>query len=136
MPKHHPASKVEAPSQADFPDLKLPVPDLSEVKSLRSSAKRLSSLILQRQSLKAKIKSLEAQAGEISNQILPILFKADVKAVVVEGRTVRQMESIRRILSKTKLIEAGVSPQTIHDCEDESRSVYLGVYEPRGGEVE
>lgn len=123
--------KPPAPNPADFPDLKLPVPELEEVKKLKPVAKKLSQLILQRQALKSKIKALEAQAEEISNLVLPMLFKADVKAVKVEGRTVRQMESVRRILSKTKLIEAGVSPQTIRDCEEESRSVYLGVYEPR-----
>lgn len=95
---------------------KEPPPDLSAVPKLAKSAKKLTTMVLQRTALSEKIKALEEQKKEIDSQILPMLYRAECKRVLVEGHPVVVVESNRSILEKTLLIEEGVDPELIKRC--------------------
>jgi hypothetical protein len=49
---------------------------------------------------------------------MPILFRAKVDRVIIDGYPTRIVESGHNQLSKSKLIEAGVDPQVIEDCTE------------------
>lgn len=117
--KRHPVAQAKAVIQAvtkSQAEEKTPPPDIANVQSLRADRKKLENLVTRRKLLGEKIKELEAQAKDLSDNIMPILFRAKVDRVVIAGYPVRVVESGQNRLSKEKLIEEGVDPVLIDKC--------------------
>lgn len=92
-------------------------------------------LTIQRQELKGEIKELETFCDGLSESLLTDLASSGFKGVMVDSFHVQIIDQTRTSLSKEKLLEAGVSAQTIADCMVESPSTYLKVTDTDKGKV-
>lgn len=108
-------TKPKAPTRPETETI--PGVELSAIPSLKKHAKKITTLVLQRTGLSAKIKALEAQKKELDGQILPLIYRSGEKKVLVEGYPVRVVESGQTRLVESKLIEEGVDPETIARCK-------------------
>lgn len=135
------ASAATAPApDADEAEDDTPLLDISAHPSLASHSTKLAKIVNNRQLIADKIKALEAQKREYDKQIAPILFRAGVKKVRVDGWPVYSKQGTRTFLNEIKLIEEfHVDPKAIAACKEKKKTaayIQVGKRGEDGGEEE
>lgn len=77
--------------------------------------------VSQRHNISSKIKELDATLKQLNAEIGTMLTVAGVKKVLSDDLVVSMVDSKSVSLSKTKLLELGVSPDTIASATQETR---------------
>lgn len=112
---------------------KAPPPSYTEYPAL----KPLKRWVTEYLSVQAEVRTLEARKRELQDLIMPTMMKAKVEAVLVGEEPVRVVESVRRTLSKERLVELGVPVLTIQKATIETPNspyVRIGRSQRRGEE--
>ena len=88
-----------------------------------------------RQDLDHQIKELEEDRDRLSKDILEMLARTGLKAVMVEGYKPTIVDQDRRSISAEKLLELGVPASVIEKATVVSHSVYLRVFDTAKSKV-
>ena len=100
------------------------VPDYREAIP-ESELANFSKLLEYRITITEQIKQLEQDKKSIDEEITAAMTDAGAVKVNYEGRPVSLCQGSRSTLSKEKLIQSGVSANTIKACTVESKYTYL-----------
>lgn len=96
---------------------KEPLKDLDEYPELKRDKKRLENAVDRYSAIHQQAKALEEQKKELATYIMGLFEKNDVERVRINGHPVRIVKTGHTTLSKEMLIEKGVNPKIIAQCE-------------------
>lgn len=86
----------------------------------------------QRHNISTKMKEMKAMLDHINAEIGTMMTVAGTEKVAVDGLTVSMVAGKSSHLSKTRLLELGVSPDTIASAVEETRYTTVRIVEIKG----
>lgn len=126
-PSMVPVPYVKQGKVPEAPKAEEVIPDISALLEEGEDRETLEQLISKRVEIDAQIKPLEKQKDALTTRIKATLTEYGITHMMCAGAKVSYTETERKALNQMKLLEAGVSIQTLSDCTDITKSGMLKI---------